>query len=682
MILATRRFVAFAVLSLLGLQYWMAVGSKLNHSTTSDELAHLTGGYSYWKFRDYRLHPENGILPQRWAALPAWLGGAHPPSIKSEEWRKSDVWMVGYDFFYNQGNDHERWLLAGRAMIALFASATGLLVFIWSRHLWGTIGGLLSLGFYAFSPTVLAHGALITSDMCMAFFFLAAVGAYWKHLHSANPRDWILSACMFGLACVAKFSAVLLLPMMAAMALARAWHPDVLRFRGRTLASRPGKLAAITLSTVGQGLVAIVIIWAFYGFRYQAFNPDLPAAEHFIRPWEWVRFNIGAQGKIVDLAASLKLLPEGFLYGYAYTIESVIARGAFLDGEYSIHGWVSFFPKAFLYKTPLPLLLALAAAAILTGLKWRALAAPRFKTVSRHLYRLIPLLVLISVYWLFSLTTNLNIGHRHILPTYPVLFILVGLLGQAATQAFAHRRRSGFALAILILGLWGTFCFDSWRIRPYYIAYFNQIAGGPENGYKHLVDSSLDWGQDLPSLKLWLDTHRRPKEPLYLSYFGTSIPDFYRIKAIMMPTINDFGKPRPWYWCEPGLYAISATMLQHVYMPQRGEWTEQNEREYQELKLNEPNFRALKASPYGHPELMRDVTPIQWGIAWSRFEQLRFTRLCQYLRARQPDAMIGYSILVFRLDQAELDAAIGGNFSELAAAANHTLEKQKVPSPK
>ena len=72
------------------------------------------------------------------------------------------------------------------------------------------------------------------------------------------------------------------------------------------------------------------------------------------------------------------------------------------------------------------------------------------------------------------------------------------------------------------------------RIHPHYLAYFSPVVGGPEQGYRHLVDSSLDWGQDLPGLQKWLIAHRQPGEPVYLSYFGTADPARYGINAIAL----------------------------------------------------------------------------------------------------------------------------------------------------
>src|ERR1019366_3226255 len=97
--------------------------------------------------------------------------------------------------------------MAGLALIALFSVATGLLVFCWSRRLFGNAGALVSLVFFVFEPTFLAHGALATSDVCSAFFLLASVGAWWRQLQDGRARWWWLSAATFGLACVAKYSA-------------------------------------------------------------------------------------------------------------------------------------------------------------------------------------------------------------------------------------------------------------------------------------------------------------------------------------------------------------------------------------------------------------------------------------------------------------------------------------------
>ena len=94
-----------AVAALLVLYYVMAVSSASQKSMTFDEMAHLTGGYTYWAFNDYRLHPENGNWPQRLGALPAVVGGSSFPRLDQPAWTTSNVYAMGDQFLYSSGND-------------------------------------------------------------------------------------------------------------------------------------------------------------------------------------------------------------------------------------------------------------------------------------------------------------------------------------------------------------------------------------------------------------------------------------------------------------------------------------------------------------------------------------------------------------------------------------------------
>jgi hypothetical protein len=255
------------------------------------------------------------------------------------------------------------------------------------------------------------------------------------------------------------------------------------------------------------------------------------------------------------------------------------------------------------------------------------------------------------------LASHLNIGHRHILPTYPVLFIAAGWLGR-----WLDFRRPLVMASILGATIWHAG--EAIAVRPHYLAYFNQIVGGPGNGWRHLVDSSLDWGQDLPGLKHWLDTNAR-NEPIFLSYFGTGDPAYEGINATFLPTLPEVGsRPRQYYTLAPGVYAISATMLQHAYSSVRGAWTVALENEFQQLRALEPTLLSYQNNPEQREALLRDAPAENWNFAWKRYEQLRFARLCYYLRVRSPDATIGHSIFVFRLNQMDLNGAVGGSIAE------------------
>jgi hypothetical protein len=642
--LAGRKTWAVAVVALLlALHFAMAVASKRHESNTSDEIAHVTGGYSYWTLNDYRLQPENGNLAQRWVALPLLIRGSRFPTLDQSYWRKSDVWVMGHEFFYETGEDHFPKLMAARAMTGLISVAVGALVFLWSRRLFGTPGAFVSLTFFTFSPTFLAHGGYATSDVCIAFFMLASIGAWWRHLRNPGAGPFALSLVAFGLACVAKFSAVLLAPMMVLCALVH-------------VASRPGEAGRCARSAAGHAAAAFAVIWLFYGFRYSAFNPALPGADQFIESWAEMYSRTGRIGHAIHLLAAVHALPEAFLYGAAYVVETSQSRGAFLNGDYSLYGWRTYFIWAFALKTTLPLMAAFgmsAWVALRSGIREAANAAGRFG----GLLPLTPLAALFSVYWAFSIQSHLNIGHRHLLPVYPVVFILTGALG-------AWLRRPPGWPALLVAGLLAWHVGESARVAPHYLAYFNELAGGPIGGHNHLVDSSLDWGQDLPGLKSWLDQNQRPGEDAYLAYCGTGEPRYYRIAAKRLAYLNGFHEDEPYIPLGPGVYCIGATMLQQVYSSVRGPWTMEYEKEYQLLRSFEPMFQSYAADPAARAALERELPAEKWRATRDRFQHLRFARLCYCLRVRRPDAVIGYSIFIYRLSAEDVRAATAGSLQD------------------
>ncbi|HEY4988237.1 MAG TPA: glycosyltransferase family 39 protein, partial [Opitutaceae bacterium] len=608
------------------------------------------GGYSYWVLNDYRLHPENGVLPQRWMALPLLLSGAVFPSLDQYYWLTSDGWVMAHEFFYETKWDHFPWLMAARAMTALLSAGIGLLIFCWSRRLFGTAGAFVSLIFFTFSPTFLAHGGLATSDVCMGFFMLASLGAWWRHLNTPGAWPFAVSACVFGLACVAKFSAPMIPPMMLLCAVVH-------------VAAQRGRIGRVLLSALGHGAVAFVIIWAFYGFRYSAFGPGLPA-ERFIESWQELYSRTGRIGQVIHALANVHALPEAFLYGTAYVAETSQLRGAFLNGQYSIVGWWYFFPWAFALKTTIPFLIA-----SVLALVFAALGRPGAAPASRRdaLLALTPLLALFAVYWAFSLRIHLNIGERHLIPTYPVLFILSGALG-------AWLARPLGAGACVVIGLLAWHAAESVAIFPHYLAYFNELGGGPSEGYRHLVDSSLDWGQDLPGLKAWLDRNRLPGEDAYLAYFGSGEPAYYKLKVKRLGHLNGFHEDETYVPMGAGLYCVSATVLQHVYSSIQGPWTPELEKEYQFLRTFEPMFLRFEAGSAARAQLEVGLPEEKWVASRNRFEHLRLARLCYCLRARRPDAMIGYSILVYRLSAEDVRAATGGSIRDWTALIVRSAE--------
>ncbi|MBP6508128.1 MAG: glycosyltransferase family 39 protein [Opitutaceae bacterium] len=665
--LLRRTLIGLTVAALLGLHAWLALSASRQKSPTSDEAAHLTAGLAYWEFNDYRLQPENGNLPQRWEALPAWWSGQQLPA-QHPDWAVSNVWGIGRAYFRAQGEGLEQTIFAARAMNMVWSVATGLLIWWWARRLFGMAGAFVALGFFTFCPTFLAHGALATSDMCMTFFMLASVGAYWRHLRDFRFSTGLLSAAIIGLACVAKFSFVLLPFMFAPLLLWRIFSSAPFTWRGKNLAGRFARLWLLLISTTAHVLVAWCVIWLCFGFRHDSTNSCLPGLTIYHRPWDIVIASLGTKSTGFELLRQARLLPDAFLYGFAFVVDMSQMRGAFLNGQYSVSGWPEFFPYAFLVKTPLPLLAGILASVGLAGWRWRR--TPR--TFVPDLIRTLPLISLFAVYWIFSVTSHLNIGHRHILPTYPVLFIATGALGWWMMRVRLHLT-AGLVVAALLL----TQAVVSFQIRPHYLAFFNPLAGGPQHGYRHLVDSSLDWGQDLPGLAAWLKINGTPStadERVYFSYFGTADPAHYGIKALPLPTLPSSGVSAPWYTLRPGIYAISATMLSHVYSPYGGKWTLALEHDYELLRHLEPRFlEYARSTGDARTQLEASMPAMKWRDLWDQYELLRFARLCYYLRVRTPDANIGYSILIYRLSPAEIEAALGGSIEDWTALIEKTI---------
>src|SRR5215213_9729453 len=114
-----QRLIYVAVVVMLAWYFFSSMSAAATKSVAFDEMLHLTGGFSYWKFGDFRLHLENGNLPQRWAALPLAFSGTHFPDLSPEEWLRPNMQKIGDSFFYGAGSDADSMLKRGRAMIGL-----------------------------------------------------------------------------------------------------------------------------------------------------------------------------------------------------------------------------------------------------------------------------------------------------------------------------------------------------------------------------------------------------------------------------------------------------------------------------------------------------------------------------------------------------------------------------------
>lgn len=774
---------------LILIAFWIGMLASLrNTSQTFDESVHAAGGYTYWRFNDYRFNPENGNLPQRVIALPLLFGNYNFPAIDGEVWKTSQEWDLAWPWFYELGNDADAMNFRGHAAAALLAVALGLLVWRASRQLFGETGGMLSLLLYVLNPSILANGALMTSDTAAALFFFAATWSWWWMLQRLTPARVLVSGLVMGGLFVSKMSAPLMVAIAFALVCVRLIDRTGLPFQilgFQELKSRKSRLLALSGAVVVQIFIAWAVIWGFYGFRYSAFSPEMVPGQWTGETWEavfdkpspeilltkldltldqrqrakevfardraeetaWPFASVKAMddlkretltkeqaarldqllmapsphfaGRILETLRHYRLLPEAYIYGFAHVWYGSIERAAFLNGHFSLSGWLLFFPYTFLVKTPLMLffVIAVALAAIVVRLRQQEETARR--TFHSVLYQALPFLILFGFYWVVAISSHLNIGHRHILPTYPPLLVLCGAAawwfdaasttsGKALLPVRKTVRVIRVALSIALALLAVEICYRF----PHYLAYFNGIVR-PACGYRHLVYSSLDWGQDLPQVRTYIETHR-PAAPVYLSYFGFASPVYYRVPAVYAYSVpgryrspplqtltfpadqadallSDFlirnreyddrvvGRARQGdetravlvkkaedLRLTAGTYIISASLLQPITRPQRGafgHWNARLEKQYQfAVRLTKP---ILSEDPAERSAALTELSPENWTEAINTYEYLRFHRLAAFLRHRKPDDNIGYSILVYHLDENDLSRALDGPPVEL-----------------
>jgi hypothetical protein len=560
----------------------LCLGSMRTLSCTFDEPIHLPPGYVSWTLGDHRMNPDHPPLVRRIAALPLLFMDV---TMRTDDhaWATSRPWEFGKRFLF-RWNDADRLLFRGRLAIAVFVGgALGAAVFLWARRLFGPLPAAVALFLFALCPDMIAHGELVTNDLGITLFLFLSVASFERVAERTSPGRTLLAGAALGGALGTKFSGVALLPILAVLAAAAAIRPEPLRVEigGRRWAidSRLGRLGVLGVVFLAMAPVALVVVWASYGF-HSALSPDPAVNAAF--DWAAVQPPSHLVRGVLELVRRWRVVPEAWAYGFLHFLEHATTRPSFLMGEYSETGWHRYFLVTFALKTPLPLLLLGAAALLLlpraTGPERRA-----------HLFVWLPFVL----YFGMAVTRSINIGHRHLLPVYPFLFVAAGRCAGAVAGIAPSRRRTVALAGLAALLAW--YAAGTLRVHPHYLAYFNELAGGPANGYRYLVDSNLDWGQDLVGLRQFME--RTGVARLKLLYFGTADPGYYGVACDRLPGYQPPPPSTLVREVHPGdLVAVSATHLQGLYL--------------------EPPVRAL----------------------------------AERLRAERPLAVIGYSLFVYRVD--------------------------------
>jgi hypothetical protein len=519
---ARRARTALTVAALLAVLLLQLAFSAQRNSITWDEDDHIYAGYMSWKHADFGLNPEHPPLVKLVAALPLLDMPLKMPVLQ-DRFFKHEAFLGGKDFFFK--NDANVMLFRARMAVTFFTLLLALLVFLAAQEMFGTSAAFIALGLLVFDPNLLAHGAVVGTDVGLSCFTFASVYAFYRYVKAPSPWRLVVVGIAAGLALVCKHTGILVFPMLFLLAIWEVWRSGqatTLRAPQISASKRAWRLAAALLAIAAIGLT---ILWTAYGFRYQAraegrlMNPPLSV---FLRGLSRPR-----EAHLLQTVARLHLLPESYIYGLADVRIMSDFYSSFLLGKIYPHGVWFYFPVAFTIKSSLSFLLLL----LLT--MW-AISTRRF-TAWREIYFLtIPPLF----YLIIAMSSGMNIGVRHILPMYLFFSVLIG--GAASKLVHRNRRWTFPVVALLIFQAVSTS-----RSYPAYLAYANELWGGPPRVHELLSDSNSDWGQQLKDVKHYLDG--RNIKDCWFIYFGEGVIDasYYGIQCKPLPTADSLWVDEP-----------------------------------------------------------------------------------------------------------------------------------------
>ena len=468
-----------------------------------DEFAHLPAGCALLVHGTFWHYGHNPPLAKAVMALPVVLSGATVPMPErlENEW---SPWIYGERFMdANRERYFDLFFRARMAALAIFLLG-GVLAFCFGSALFGDGGGLAALFLWISCPNLAAHGRLVTLDVPVAVAILGAFYALHRTVLRPRPIGLAIAGLALGAAILVKFTALLALPVAAAL-LALADAP-----RGRRLSAWARRATLV----FGVALLAIHAGYLFRGLFPRAGSLPLKS---------------GAGAAVVHaLPGWLPIpLPRELVLGL--DAEKVITErgefGTYLAGRWFTNGAPRHYElAALILKTPLATLLL--AALALTARRPRELL-----TRNAAFVWLPPLAILLGLTFFSELKT----GVRYVLPVVPFLFFGIASL---VPRLKLDIRSAAAALCALSLAL------STLRVHPHELSFFSALAGGTARGSDWLLDSNVDWGQDLSEAAPWLQAHgvARP----YLLYFGHVDPSLYGIEYDLPPPVET-----------PGTYLVS-----------------------------------------------------------------------------------------------------------------------------
>ena len=442
-------------------------GSRL--SQTCDESTHLYAGYRYWKCGDFGYGSEHPPLAKLVAALPLLASGAPANcAIDGNEAAAALDWLYAMP-------DWEARLTRARAAVSIFALGLCVLVWVAARRMFGFPAAVLATVVLAFDPNILASGGLVMTDMAITFAFPFAVYTYYLYFRDRSRRGLVLAGVATGLVLVAKNSGVVVLPVLLLLALSEHFVcSDRKRQRWRSAVINLG--GAVLICAIALG-----VLWTVYGLHF--------GARRYLENDDYWASRAPSSAMVATLH-DWHMLPEAYLGGLHVALGLATEdAGPYLLGHTYAHGQWFYFPVVMLVKSTAALLMGLALSAV--GLWY----------LRRERRRELLFLLLPAGIFLLVCMSAVNSMMRHVLPIYPLAFILIA----AATVELARRHRWVWyaALALLVLHV-----ASSLHAYPFYLSYANEFFGGPSKLYKRLPVS--DMGEGIKEVRAYAARHSGP----------------------------------------------------------------------------------------------------------------------------------------------------------------------------
>ncbi len=529
---------------------------------TFDEIGHVAAGYSFLKYNDYRLYDVDPPLMRQIAAFPLLFMHLNFP-IRSEGWREKKEIDVGYDFFYRMnGQKADKILFWSRLPIVLFSLLFGWLLLKFASELWNIQTGLFAFFLFSFEPNILAHARLATTDMGLAFFLTLSV--YFAYHYWKNPsfRNVFLMGASFGLAIASKTSGMILIPfffvvLLFVRPLVKTGNSSFSLWERLKAAYWNKKIGLYFIHWIVVVLVGFVVLSLDYGFfkTWPIFRDDNDLQKFELSLDKLNLRSPEVKEKAVQIAESVRVPARPFIVSFVKWFGFLPRTKA----EGKVHGYRPFFLGkrgrfavfpfvAFFIKEPIPIIILIFAGII-------GLVLYDYK---KFLFLILPVL--------FILSMDIKVHpwtYRYINLLILPFFILMA--SSLINYVKVHNKKTKYGIGLVAMWLF----VESLAIFPNYLAYFNEFIGGPVNGHRYLVNSNLDWGQDLKLLKKYLDKHHMRE--INLSYFGSADPGYYEIQGRKMLGVNgrETGEESPEKLRQlaaprTGIIVISATCLENI----------------------------------------------------------------------------------------------------------------------